>query len=86
MNIKDTFLGFIDVFEGLGKEVFSFSVLNIGLVLLCKGYVTGQQFTDLVKAIGCAYMAGAAVGSTADALIKHLESKVALLKGKADGS
>jgi len=86
MNVKDGFLAFVDVFEGLGKEVFALTVLGSGLVLLCKGIMTGQEYADTVKAIGCAYMAGAAVGSTSDALIKHLESKVAALRGKADGS
>ena len=86
MNIKDAFLAFIDVFEGLGKEVFALTVLGTGLALLCKGLLSGQQYCDMVRAIGCAYMAGAAVGSTSDALIKHLESKVALLRGKVDGS
>ena len=75
MSIKESFLAFIDCFEDLGKEVFSFAVLNMGLVLLIKGLINGQQFTDLVKAIGCAYIAGAAVGSTSDALIKHLEAQ-----------
>jgi hypothetical protein len=86
MNVKDAFLAFVDVFEGLGKEVFALTVLGSGLVLLCKGMLTGQEYVDAVKDIGCAYMAGAAVGSTSDALIKHLESKVALLREKSNGS
>lgn len=76
MNIKDLFLGFIDCFEDLGKETFSFLVLTLGLILLVKGFVTGQQFTDLVKAIGVAYIGGCAVGSTSDALIAHFKSKI----------
>jgi hypothetical protein len=86
MNFKDAFLAFVDVFEGLGKEVFALTVLGSGLTLLCKGTLTGSQYVDLCKAIGVAYIGGCAVGSTSDALIKHLETKVALLKGKSDGS
>lgn len=82
MNIKEYFLSFIDCFEDLGKEVFSFIVLGTGLILLVKSFLTGQQFTDLVKTIGVAYIGGCAVGSTSDALIKHLESKVVEIKNK----
>lgn len=82
MNVKELFLGFIDCFEDLGKEVFSFVVLTTGLLLLVKGLLNGQQFTDLVKTIGVAYIGGCAVGSTSDALISHLEAKVAAIKNK----
>lgn len=84
MNIKNLFLGFIDCFEDLGKEVFSFLVLTTGLTLLIKGIITGQQYTDLVKTIGVAYIGGCAVGSTSDALIKHLEAKVVSMKSKIE--
>ena len=76
MNIKDLFLGFIECFDDMGKEVFSFLVLTMGLVLLFKGLLSGQQFTDLVKAIGVAYIGGCAVGSTSDALIAHFKCKI----------
>lgn len=80
MNVKELFLALVDVLEGLGKEVFSFLVLAVGLVLLVKTFITGQQFTDLVKTIGVAYIGGCAVGSTSDALIKHLETKALEIK------
>jgi hypothetical protein len=82
MNVKELFLAFIDCFEDLGKEVFSFLVLVAGLILLVKTLITGQEFTDLVKAIGVAYIGGCAVGSTSDALIKHFEAKALELKNK----
>ena len=83
--MKDYFLALVDCMEGLGKEVFSFIVLSSALVLLVKGILTGQQFTDLVKTIGVAYIGGCAVGSTSDALIKHLESKIAAVKNTLKG-
>jgi hypothetical protein len=82
VNIKNYFLAFIDCFQDLGKETFSFVVLTSGLILLIKGILTGQQFTDLVKTIGVAYIGGCAVGSTSDALIKHLETKALEIKNK----
>lgn len=78
--VKELFLAFVDVLEGLGKEVFSFLVLLVGLILLIKTFITGQQFTDLVKSIGVAYIGGCAVGSTSDALIKHFEVKALEIK------
>jgi hypothetical protein len=75
MNLKEKFIAFVDLFEDLGKETFSFIVLSSGLVLLCKGLLTGQEFSSMVQAIGVAYIGGCAVGSTSDALIKHLEAR-----------
>jgi hypothetical protein len=75
MNIKDQFLSILDVLEGMGKEVFSFIVLTSGLILLCKGLLTGQQFTDVVKAIGVAYIGGCVVGNTGDSILAHLKER-----------
>lgn len=80
--MKQYFIEFIDCFEGLGKEVFSFLVLISSLILLVRQIITAEQFTDLVKTIGVAYIGGCAVGSTSDALIKHLETKALELKEK----
>jgi hypothetical protein len=86
MKIKEVFFAFIDCFEDLGKEVFSFLVLGTGLILLIKGLVSGQQYTDLVKTIGVAYIGGCAVGSTSDAIIKHLETRALAIKDKLEGN
>jgi len=80
MGIKDKFLAFVDVFEGLGKEVLAFSCLNIGLVLLVKGLINGQQFVDLVKSVGIAYIGGATIGGTSDAILQHLKEMAAATK------
>lgn len=82
MNIKGYFLAFIDCFQNLGKEVLAFSVFFMGIILLIKGLLNGQQFTDLVKTVGVAYIGGCAIGSTSDALIEHLKAKVQSVKDK----
>ena len=83
MSIKDKFLAFVDVFEGLGKEVLAFSCLNIGLVLLAKGLLNGAQFVDLVRGVGIAYISGATVAGTSDSILQHLKDMAAsAAKGK----
>ena len=75
MSIKDRFLATVDLFEGLGKEVLAFTCLAIGIPLLIKGFINGSEFTDLVKTIGVAYVTGATVGGTSDAILQHLKEK-----------
>jgi hypothetical protein len=75
MGIKDKFLATIDLFQGLGKEVLAFTCLAVGIPLLIKGLINGAQFTDLVKTIGVAYVTGATVGGTSDAILQHLKEK-----------
>lgn len=77
MGIKDKFLGFIDIFEGLGKEVLAFTCLVVGCVLLFKHLIDGGQFVDLVRGVGIAYITGATVGGTSDAILKHLKERAA---------
>lgn len=78
--MKRYFLAIVDCFQDLGKEVLAFCVFFIGIILLTKNYINGEQFTDLVKTIGVAYIGGCAVGSTSDLLIKHLETKALEIK------
>jgi len=86
MNLKESFLDFVGVFDELGKETFSFLVLTSGLFLLVKGFLSGQEYTDLCRAIGVAYLASAAAGGASDALIEHLKQRAqdtaAMLKAK----
>jgi hypothetical protein len=89
MNIKDKFLAFIDAFEGLGKEVLAFACLAIGLPLLIKGLINGAQFVDLVRGVAIAYITGATVGGTSDAILQHMKdmatSLVKIKMEKKDG-
>lgn len=82
MDIKGKFLAFTDAFEGLGKEVLAFTCLAVGIPLLIKGMITGGQFVDLVKSIGIAYVTGATVGGTSDAILQHLKERAMMLKDK----
>ena len=86
MSIKDKFLGFVDVFEGLGKEVLAFTCLAVGLPLLVKGLINGSQFVDLVRGVGIAYITGATVGGTSDSILKHLKEMAARVKGETPPS
>ena len=80
MKLKERFLALIDLFEGLGKEMFCFLVLDVGVVLLCKHLIDGGQFVDFTKCIGVAYITGATVGSTANSILSHLKNKASQLK------
>ncbi len=73
--MKDKFLALVDVLEGLGKEVLAFCCLVSGLFLLIKGYLNGEQFTELVKTVSIAYISGATIGGTSDAILKHFKER-----------
>lgn len=78
--MKGFFLAMLDLFEGLGKEVFCFLVLDVGVILLIKHLIDGGQFVDLTKSVGVAYIAGATIGSTAESILAHLKTLPAKIK------
>lgn len=84
MKLKECFLAFIDVFSDLGKEVLAFICLATGLVLIIKGLINGEEFVDLVKSVGIAYISGATIGGTSDAILKHLKDKASGFKKETE--
>ncbi len=75
--MKEKLAEFLDVIMGFRKLIVMLLVFTISVSFRLKGYLNGDQFTDLLKAVVIAFFGANSVEHFTSMVEQHLENKSA---------
>ncbi len=73
--MKQKWLDFLNIIQGLRKTLVMFLLMIIGVWFRLKGYLSGDNFTDLLRATVIAYFGANSVEHFTSMVQQHLVSK-----------
>ena len=73
--MKQKWLDFLNIIQGLRKTLVMFLLMIIGVWFRLKGYLSGDNFTDLFKATVIAYFGANSVEHFTAMVQQHLVSR-----------
>ena len=73
--MKQRLVDFLNIIQGLRKTLVMFLLMIIGVWFRLKGYLSGDNFTDLLRATVIAYFGANSVEHFTSMVQQHLVSK-----------